>query len=117
MTEKTTLQHDTLRPHIATSSNPTTITQLKSQGYRVVTDDEEIPSVYDDRKAGDLKDEIDRRNADRDPEAEDYIRPSGRSRDAYQSALEADDASQADGAEGDGEGDGAGDAGGEGGGE
>ncbi len=116
MTEKTTLKHPTLRPHIATSSNPTTITQLKSQGYRVVTDDEEIPNVYDGRKAGDLKDEITRRNEDRDPEGEDYIRPEGRSREAFQSALEADDAAQADAADG-GDGDGAGDGAGEGGGE
>lgn len=67
------------------------------------------PVAYADRRVADLEAEIDRRNADRDPEGDSYIRPEGSGRngavvkDDLVAALEADDAAQADPGSGDGE--------------
>lgn len=96
---ETTLTHPTLHPKTVTSKNPTTITQLKAQGYRVVDPDDDTATGYDAQKAADLKAEIDRRNADRDDATR--ISPDGRSHAAYKAALEADDDAQADGDGGD----------------
>lgn len=57
--------------------------------------DESEPTAYRDQKMGDLKVEIERRNADR-PE-DQRINPEGRaSIESYAVALEADDAAQAE---------------------
>lgn len=87
-----TLVHEHRKPNEVTTSKPATITQLKSQGYRVKSDGE--PSRYETSRAADLKAEIDRRNADRDEDSK--IVPVGRKGSDYAAALEADDAAQAE---------------------
>jgi hypothetical protein len=54
---------------------------------------EQEPSVYDSWKVPDLKAEIDRRNADRDPGGDTYLDGSGLKADLV-AALDADDANQ-----------------------
>jgi hypothetical protein len=56
--------------------------------------DVEADTDYSDQKAADLRREIDRRNATREPSSEEYIKPDGLSKDALISALEADDERQ-----------------------
>lgn len=59
-------------------------------------EDDDAPKPYRERKMADLKDEIDRRNADRTDETK--IDPEGRaSIESYSAALDADDAAQAAG--------------------
>lgn len=94
MAEETTLVHETRNPKQITSSNPTTITQLKSQGYRVVPEGEAEPTGYHAQKAADLKVELDRRNEARDEETR--IVPAGRKQSDLADALKADDAAQAE---------------------
>lgn len=56
--------------------------------------DVEADTDYSDQKAADLRREIDRRNATRDPSGDEYIKPDGLSKDALISALETDDERQ-----------------------
>lgn len=51
------------------------------------------PVSYDDWKVAELKQEIDNRNADRDPEGDNYLDGSGNKADLI-SVLEADDSTQ-----------------------
>jgi hypothetical protein len=54
--------------------------------------DVEAETSYEDQKVADLRKEIDRRNADRDPSGDEDIKPDGTSKEALVAALEADDA-------------------------
>lgn len=56
--------------------------------------DVEAETDYSDQKAADLNKEIDRRNAERDPAGDDFIKPAGSNKDALVAALEADDGRQ-----------------------
>lgn len=49
------------------------------------------PTPYEEQKIADLKAEVDRRNTERDPEGESYIRPEGRKQADLAAALRADD--------------------------
>lgn len=56
-----------------------------------LVEEDEVEASYVDEKVTDLRMEIDRRNADRDPSGDGYIKPAGAAKDDLVAALEADD--------------------------
>lgn len=97
MSDAVTLVHETRNPKVVQATKPTTITQLKSQGYRVVDAAAAPPTGYAALTSADLRAEIARRNDARDEESR--IVPDGRKNVDLVAALEADDAAQAAAAE------------------
>lgn len=93
MPNEVTLVHETKKPNTVTSSKPATITQLRSEGYRVVPAEEAPAKGYDALLLEDLRTEVARRNETReDPET--HVVPEGRNKPDFVAALEADDAAQ-----------------------
>lgn len=94
MSEPVTLVHETRNPRVTTATQPTTVTQLRSQGYRVVDAADAPPIGYAAMTAGELRAEIARRNEAR--EDDERIVPEGRKNADLVAALEADDAAAAE---------------------